>query len=62
MRLVEDSVPIPRFSGLRFVNEVDFNKDKNHNKLTIDEWNRFSGWCGHQHVPANDHPCPGALA
>jgi hypothetical protein len=26
-----------------------------------DEWKMFSGWCGHQHVPNNDHTDPGAI-
>ncbi|MFE0651331.1 N-acetylmuramoyl-L-alanine amidase [Streptomyces sp. NPDC059534] len=25
------------------------------------EWTAFKGWCGHQHVPENDHGDPGAL-
>jgi hypothetical protein len=24
-------------------------------------WARFGGWCGHQHVPSNDHGDPGAI-
>ncbi|RMF59089.1 MAG: hypothetical protein D6746_08790, partial [Bacteroidetes bacterium] len=30
-------------------------------RFTIDEWNKFSGVCGHQHVPDNDHWDPGKL-
>jgi hypothetical protein len=30
-------------------------------RMTYDEWNRFEGICGHQHVPENDHGDPGAL-
>lgn len=25
------------------------------------DWTTFNGWCGHQHVPENDHWDPGAL-
>jgi hypothetical protein len=25
-------------------------------------WLRFGGWCGHQHVPNNDHGDPGAIS
>jgi N-acetylmuramoyl-L-alanine amidase-like protein len=25
------------------------------------DWRQFGGWCGHQHVPENDHWDPGAL-
>jgi hypothetical protein len=24
-------------------------------------WNNFTGWCGHEHVPQNDHGDPGAF-
>lgn len=30
-------------------------------RMTYDEWLNFSGICGHQHVPENDHTDPGAL-
>ena len=30
-------------------------------RLSFDAWNRFGGWCGHQHVPENSHWDPGAL-
>lgn len=30
-------------------------------RFTETEWRRFGGWCGHQHVPHNDHWDPGAL-
>ena len=29
--------------------------------MTNDEWNDFDGWCGHQHVPENEHWDPGKL-
>jgi hypothetical protein len=29
--------------------------------MTEDEWNNFDGWCGHQHVPENEHWDPGKL-
>ncbi len=28
-------------------------------RMSFDEWNAFSGICGHQHVPENDHGDPG---
>lgn len=28
-------------------------------RLTQAEWNAFTGWCGHQHVPENNHGDPG---
>lgn len=30
-------------------------------RMTNEEWRLFSGICGHQHVPENDHGDPGAL-
>lgn len=31
-------------------------------RMSADEWNGFDGWCGHQHVPENDHWDPGKIA
>lgn len=33
----------------------------NPNRMTFAQWRKFYGWCGHQHVPENDHGDPGAL-
>ncbi len=30
-------------------------------RLTAAAWNSFNGWCGHQHVPENNHWDPGAI-
>jgi hypothetical protein len=30
-------------------------------RMTFAEWNAFKGWCGHQHVPENDHGDPGSM-
>lgn len=30
-------------------------------RLKNDAWNKFNGWCGHQHVPENDHWDPGLI-
>lgn len=30
-------------------------------RMTPEKWNAYSGWCGHQHVPENDHWDPGAI-
>ncbi|WP_185909174.1 N-acetylmuramoyl-L-alanine amidase [Streptomyces sp. WAC01280] len=30
-------------------------------RMSFSEWTSFKGWCGHQHVPENDHGDPGAL-
>lgn len=30
-------------------------------RMTQNEWRAFTGWCGHQHVPENDHGDPGSM-
>ncbi|MFI5473234.1 hypothetical protein ACIA6D_23710 [Streptomyces cacaoi] len=30
-------------------------------RMTFAQWNSFEGWCGHQHVPENDHGDPGSM-
>lgn len=30
-------------------------------RMSPNEWRTFTGWCGHQHVPENDHGDPGAM-
>ncbi|MDX2550095.1 hypothetical protein [Streptomyces stelliscabiei] len=30
-------------------------------RMTFGEWQAFTGWCGHQHVPENDHGDPGSM-
>ena len=58
---IEDLVPIPRQSGLRFLTPSGVNANPN-NRMNAEQWKRFSGWCGHQHVPKpNDHVDPGAI-
>lgn len=32
-----------------------------HARLTDDQWQKFHGWCGHEHVPQNVHGDPGAF-
>jgi hypothetical protein len=29
--------------------------------MTFSQWQAFKGWCGHQHVPENDHGDPGSM-
>lgn len=29
-------------------------------RMSMNAWRSFTGWCGHQHVPENDHGDPGA--
>ncbi len=60
MRQIENLVPIPRTSGRTFLDSVGVNANLN-NRMGIDEWKSFSGWCGHQHVPGETHWDPGAI-
>ncbi|MFJ4551106.1 LysM peptidoglycan-binding domain-containing protein [Streptomyces sp. NPDC088817] len=30
-------------------------------RMSFSQWNAFKGWCGHQHVPENDHGDPGSM-
>lgn len=56
MRSIENLVPIPRQSGLTFLDHDDPS-----NRMTVPKWKTFSGWCGHQHVPGETHYDPGAI-
>jgi hypothetical protein len=60
MRSIEDLVPIPRQSGLAFRDAAGVAGTPGH-RLTVEQWKRFSGWCGHQHVPGESHWDPGAI-
>ncbi|MFC4604412.1 hemopexin repeat-containing protein [Rhodococcus kronopolitis] len=57
MRQIEDLVPIPRTADVIFLSGGDHPA----NRMSVNQWNRFSGWCGHQHVPGNSHWDPGAI-
>ncbi|MFF2287208.1 hemopexin repeat-containing protein [Peribacillus butanolivorans] len=52
MRQVEDLVPIPRWSGRTFLDHAGVDSNPG-NRMSVQEWAVFSGWCGHQHVPGN---------
>ncbi|MBB3693169.1 hemopexin repeat-containing protein [Sphingomonas sp. BK580] len=60
MRSVEALVPIPRVSDRRFLDANGVNANPT-NRMSLDEWKRFSGWCGHQHAPLEDHWDPGGI-
>ncbi len=60
MRQIEDLVPIPRKSGRAFLGNTAVNTTPR-NRMSVKEWSVFSGWCGHQHVPGQDHWDPGAI-
>lgn len=60
MRDIEDKVPIPRTSSRRFLDAAGVNATPG-NRMTPAEWKGFSGWCGHQHVPGENHWDPGGI-
>lgn len=57
MRWIEDAHGIPSTSTPRRWTAWNARPDK----MSPAEWDKFAGWCGHQHVPENDHTDPGAL-
>lgn len=60
MRQIEDLVPIAHRSGRRFLDASGVNSTSA-NRMSVNEWKAFSGWCGHQHVPGETHWDPGAI-
>jgi hypothetical protein len=62
MQQIEELVPIPHQSGLTFLAYPISAADDARNRMNAETWRRFSGWCGHQHVPGNtDRGDPGAI-
>lgn len=55
MRFVEANAGVERSSHVRFLAGGG-------ERLSNVEWLKLRGWCGHQHVPQNDHVDPGAIA
>lgn len=48
--------------GVPLVAPIEFTSwAKASKRMSIEQWNRFAGICGHSHVPENDHTDPGAL-
>lgn len=63
MRPILDAVPIRRVAPLPMVDQRDgfIARPDAPQRLSFDEWLRFSGVLGHQHVPENDHWDPGRM-
>lgn len=55
MRWIEANANIKCATG------VEFRAPGQAPRLSDDEWLSYSGWCGHEHVPHNDHEDPGAI-
>src|SRR6266568_648390 len=61
MRQIEAVIPVPRTSDRTFLDQAGVSSTPS-NRMSIAEWKKFSGWCGHQHVPGNlDRWDPGAI-
>jgi hypothetical protein len=60
MRQIEGLVPVPQRSGLQFLDAAGVNHNPK-NRMNAGQWASFSGWCGHQHVPGDNHWDPGAI-
>lgn len=60
MRQIMYQVPIPRQSDRTFLDSTGVGTHPE-NRMSVNEWKLFSGWCGHQHVPGETHWDPGAI-
>jgi hypothetical protein len=60
MRWLRDNHGIPLTSGLTF-KAYPGSYGANGVRMNQDQWSRFKGWCGHMHVPQNDHGDPGNI-
>ena len=59
-RWAHDQHGVPLSSGLEF-RAYPGSYGNSSVRMTDAQWNAFSGHCGHQHVPENDHGDPGAF-
>lgn len=63
MRWIESNTGISR-SALDFRSDKEgivLARDTSPIRLSAQNWVNFNGWCGHQHVPFNDHWDPGDI-
>ncbi|MFJ4356063.1 hemopexin repeat-containing protein [Streptomyces massasporeus] len=60
VRDIASLVPIPQASGRTFLDAAGVSSHPG-NRMSVADWKRFSGWCGHQHVPGESHWDPGAI-
>ncbi len=57
---IHEHVPIAFETSRNFLDASGVNHTPA-NRMKPDEWYRFAGWCGHQHVPNESHWDPGAI-
>lgn len=60
MRWVEFNAGVPRRCTVTF-KPYPASYGANGVRLSGAAWDAYAGWCGHQHVPENDHGDPGAI-
>jgi hypothetical protein len=60
MRWVEEKTGVRRVAPFAFRGPAAFGIN-GAARMTRAQWNSFNGWCGHQHVPENDHWDPGLI-
>ena len=62
MRWIEATHQVAATSGLTFKPYPASAGTGNGVRLGSTAWRKFGGWCGHQHVPVNDHGDPSDIA
>lgn len=62
MRWIETTHKVSSASGLTFKPYPSSAGLGNGVRLGATAWRAFGGWCGHQHVPVNDHGDPSDIA
>jgi len=60
MRWIEANAGVAR-QGVAFVHYPESSGADNGIRFRAEEWRAFNGWCGHQHVPGNEHGDPGDI-
>lgn len=61
MRWVEHETGVRPVAPLEFVGRAGGSGETARSRMSSNEWLAFNGWCGHQHVPENDHWDPGHI-
>lgn len=62
MRWVEQTCGVRREApGLAWIEHPEAFGQRNGLRMGAQGWRLFRGWCGHQHVPENEHGDPGRL-
>ncbi len=60
MRWLRDQHGVPLTSGLEWL-PYPASYGASRARMSFTQWTNFRGWCGHMHVPENDHGDPGDM-